>query len=95
MKKPAKSKAKGKAEDDSTADESELDEEKNWEDVAKRFRIFFPSKDSVEKSRGGMPSGGTICFQRQWWNAGTFPKQLVRDCESVRTRQLMHNKVCS
>jgi len=74
-------------------DDADFAEETNWKAIQQRFRVFFPSKNTVEASDGGVHNGGTICFQRQWWNASTFPKNLLRDCKSTREGMLMHNKV--
>ncbi|KAL8852643.1 MAG: hypothetical protein Q9221_002523 [Calogaya cf. arnoldii] len=57
------------------------------------FRIYFPSLKTVQASTGGPKNGGTICFQSKWWNAPTFPRDLMRDCKSHREGMLMHNKV--
>ncbi|KAI3336546.1 phospholipase D/nuclease [Xylariaceae sp. AK1471] len=57
------------------------------------FRIYFPSHETVSQSRGGKNAGGTICLQRKWWEAPTFPRELVHDCKSVRPGLLMHSKV--
>ncbi|KAI0022074.1 tyrosyl-DNA phosphodiesterase-domain-containing protein [Xylariomycetidae sp. FL0641] len=58
-----------------------------------RFRIYFPSVDTVSQSRGGKRGAGTICLQSKWFNAPSFPRQLVHDCESVRKGLLMHSKI--
>ena len=67
------------------------------EDLIKRieehFRVYFPSRDTVLKSRGGADCAGPICFSSKWYNAPTFPRQVLRDCESTRDGLLMHNKV--
>ncbi|KAA8913161.1 tyrosyl-DNA phosphodiesterase domain protein [Sphaerosporella brunnea] len=81
------------AAEESTDDERELEEETNWDSIRQRFRVFFPSIDTVHSSQGGERCAGTICFQRQWWNAPTFPKTLLRDTKSVRQGTLMHNKL--
>jgi len=83
------------AEEESTDDDSNFEEETKWNTIKEKFRVFFPSKDTVVASKGGVGCGGTICFQRKWWNDQTFPKALVRDCKSVRPGALMHNKVCT
>ncbi|KAL8995069.1 MAG: hypothetical protein Q9169_005138 [Polycauliona sp. 2 TL-2023] len=57
------------------------------------FRIYFPSSETVRASTGGSNNGGTICFQSKWWNAATFPRELLRDCRSRRDGMLMHNKI--
>ncbi|KAH7038016.1 tyrosyl-DNA phosphodiesterase-domain-containing protein [Microdochium trichocladiopsis] len=62
-------------------------------DIKTRFRIYFPSYDTVASSRGGTQSAGTICVQRDWWEAPTFPRGMIRECKSVRPGLLMHSKV--
>ncbi|KAI0166227.1 phospholipase D/nuclease [Xylariaceae sp. FL1272] len=57
------------------------------------FRIYFPSQETVIRSRGGKNSGGTICLQRKWWDAATFPRHMIYDCKNVREGLLMHSKV--
>ncbi|KXH63020.1 ubiquitin interaction domain-containing protein [Colletotrichum salicis] len=56
------------------------------------FRIYFPSEKTVSSSRGGRSSAGTICVQEKWWNSSTFPRELMRDCQSVRSGLLLHSK---
>ncbi|KYK55824.1 ubiquitin interaction domain-containing protein [Drechmeria coniospora] len=58
-----------------------------------RFRIYFPSNQTVCDSRGGRNAGGTICVQEKWWRLPTFPTELVCDCVSTRKGLLMHTKV--
>ena len=65
------------------------------ESLDKRFRIFFPSEDTVISSKGGKDCAGVICFQKKWWNGPNFPQKALRDCKSKREGLLMHNKVCS
>ncbi|KAG9241786.1 tyrosyl-DNA phosphodiesterase-domain-containing protein [Calycina marina] len=62
-------------------------------DAKDRFRIYFPTRDTVAQSKGGLGSGGTICFQSKWYNASTFPKHLLRNCQSRRPGILMHSKM--
>ncbi|KAJ2990984.1 hypothetical protein NUW58_g2693 [Xylaria curta] len=57
------------------------------------FRIYFPSHETVSRSRGGKNNGGTICLQSKWWDSSTFPRELVHDCISVRPGLLMHSKI--
>ncbi|KAL8826790.1 MAG: hypothetical protein Q9170_007270 [Blastenia crenularia] len=61
--------------------------------VSEGFCIYYPSDETVKASKGGPESGGTICFQKKWWHADTFPRQLMRDCKSGREGMLMHNKI--
>jgi hypothetical protein len=58
-----------------------------------RFRIYFPTDRTVRESRGGYLAGGTICVQNKWWQAPTFPRELVRDCVNTRKGLLMHSKI--
>ena len=61
--------------------------------LEENFRVFFPSQETVEKSRGGIGCGGPICFSSRWYNAAAFPQRVLRDCKSRRDGLLMHNKV--
>ncbi|RPA83829.1 phospholipase D/nuclease [Ascobolus immersus RN42] len=64
----------------------------NWDDIADKFRLYFPTRNYVASSNGGLENGGTICARREWWNKPTFPKECVRECRSTRQGMLMHNK---
>ena len=55
------------------------------------FRVYFPTHDTVKQSTAG--SAGTICFQSKWYNSPIFPREILRNCRSLRTGMLMHNKV--
>lgn len=61
--------------------------------ISESLRIYFPSEETVKASKGGPDNGGTICFQRKWWQSSTFPREVLRDCKSRREGMLMHNKV--
>jgi len=61
--------------------------------IEQNFRLYFPSRDTVLASRGGVSCGGPICFSSRWYNAPSFPQQILRDCKSTRQGLLMHNKV--
>lgn len=69
---------------------SSNDKVDEWRD---RFRVYFPSEDTVKASRDGPRSAGTICFQSRWYEGVRFPRHTLRDCESQRPGLLMHNKV--
>ena len=57
----------------------------------RNFQVYYPTHDTVKRSTAR--SAGTICFQSKWYNSPTFPRQILRDCKSVRPGMLMHNKV--
>ncbi|KAE8164269.1 tyrosyl-DNA phosphodiesterase-domain-containing protein [Aspergillus tamarii] len=61
-----------------------------WKD---RFRVYFPSQTTVNDTKGGPQSAGTICFQSRWYTGAKFPRQVLRDCVSQRPGLLMHNKI--
>ena len=82
---PATGKARSKTNQVST-------NQKKLEDkVREKFRIYFPTHDTVKSSKAGF--AGTICFQSKWYNSPAFPRQALRDCKSTRAGLLMHNKV--
>ncbi|KAH7632142.1 tyrosyl-DNA phosphodiesterase-domain-containing protein [Sordaria sp. MPI-SDFR-AT-0083] len=60
-------------------------------EVRKHTRIYFPSKHTVRNSIA--KDAGTICFQKQWFEASTFPREVLRDCISTRPGMLMHDKM--
>lgn len=60
-------------------------------DLDSHFRIYFPTKSTIDTV--GAHQAGTICLQSKWYDAPTFPRQLFRNCESVRSKVLMHNKL--
>ena len=76
-------------------DKARAEQQRLIETVRSNFRIYFPTYDTVAKSTGGADCGGTICFQSKWYTSPTFPRELLRDCRSVREGMLMHNKVVS
>jgi hypothetical protein len=82
---------------DETASEEESletdEEETSWARVKERFRIYFPSRETVRRSFGGLNGAGTITFVRDQWEAPTYPQSIVRDCDSVRTGLIMHSKI--
>ena len=40
-----------------------------------------------------LQNAGTICFQKKWWDAPTFPHTILRDIQSVRKGVLLHTKL--
>ena len=63
------------------------------ENIVNSFRLYFPSQDTVLRSRGGVECGGPICFQSRWYNSSTILQHILRDCQSTRKGLLTHNKV--
>jgi len=61
--------------------------------IKNNFRLYFPSRETVANSKGGLGAGGTICFQSRWFQSATFPRYIMRDCKSTRPGLLMHNKM--
>lgn len=58
------------------------------------LHIYFPSADTVRSSHGGPGSGGTICFQKHWWEANELIQDCLLDLVNKRdTGTLMHSKV--
>ncbi|KAK0711148.1 tyrosyl-DNA phosphodiesterase-domain-containing protein [Lasiosphaeris hirsuta] len=55
-------------------------------------RVYFPSQETVAQSRGGKNAGGTICFTSRWWNAPTFPHEVLVDYQATRKGMLVHSK---
>lgn len=60
--------------------------------LRQNFQVYYPTHETVKSSVAG--SAGTIWFQSKWYNSPTFPREILRDCKSVRPGMLMHNKVC-
>lgn len=59
--------------------------------VRRNFQVYYPTHDTVKESTAR--SAGTIWFQSKWYNSPSFPREILRDCKSVRPGMLMHNKV--
>ena len=63
------------------------------ENIENDFRVYFPSRDTVVRSRGGVLCGGPICLQSKWYKSSTILQHILRDSKSTRKGLLMHNKV--
>ncbi|KMS94081.1 hypothetical protein BVRB_024990, partial [Beta vulgaris subsp. vulgaris] len=58
------------------------------------IQVAFPTRETVLGSLAGqLGGGGSIRFNPSHWNASTFPKEIIRDCISIRSGTLMHSKV--
>ncbi|KAH9865967.1 hypothetical protein J1614_008531 [Plenodomus biglobosus] len=71
----------------------DFDEKTQPASVRNNFRIYFPTKETVEKSIGGADCGGIISLPRTYYNAPTFPRECFRDYDSTRQGMLSHNKL--
>ena len=90
----AEDKERGLVKARTKAPDADLSGQKKVVDTTRaNFRLFFPSRKTVEESRGGTQSAGTVCFQKKWWEGPKFPRQVMKDCKSRRQGVLMHNKV--
>lgn len=62
--------------------------------ILQNLKIYFPSAETVQRSKGGPGAGGTICFQRKWWESNNLIRQCLHDCVGERGDGiLMHSKV--
>jgi len=59
--------------------------------IRERFRIYFPTHDTVTSSRAR--AAGTICLNRKWFESAAFPRGTFRDYRSRRSGLLSHNKI--
>lgn len=64
--------------------------------IKQNLRIYFPTSETVAKSKGGPNQAGTICFQKKWWETNESIRDVLCDCVGVRDDGiLMHSKVCA
>ncbi|KAH9867222.1 hypothetical protein IAQ61_007814 [Plenodomus lingam] len=61
--------------------------------VREYFRIYFPTRETVERSMGGPDCGGIISLRSLDYHAPTFPRECMRDYDSTRRGMLSHNKL--
>ncbi|KAB8360945.1 hypothetical protein FH972_024677 [Carpinus fangiana] len=66
--------------------------DKNNIPIEDRFRVYYPSDDTVKASRGGPENGGTL-FIADSWNKPSFPIAMLRDGVSEREGLLSHSKI--
>jgi hypothetical protein len=60
-------------------------------EIKDKLRIYFPTKATVQFSTAG--GAGTICLQRKWFEAASFPSEIFRDYVSTRRGLLSHSKI--
>ncbi|OJD33181.1 phospholipase d nuclease [Diplodia corticola] len=82
--------AKGK---EVKATKEKYDHDVQMGDLLKRFRVYFPTSDTVEASKSGTDGGGTITLAKKWYEAASFPKAAMHDHKSTRNGLLSHNKM--
>lgn len=72
------------------------DKDEHFENTIKQnLSIYFPSRDTVQNSKGGQSSAGVICFEKKWWEENSLIRGSLRDCVGARGDHiLMHSKVC-
>lgn len=70
---------------------SELPSHGGHVDIKKQIRIYYPTNETVRASKAG--AVGSICLQRKWFEAATFPREVFRDYLSTRKGLLSHNKI--
>ncbi|KAL1895747.1 hypothetical protein Cpir12675_003138 [Ceratocystis pirilliformis] len=56
-------------------------------------KIYTSCRETVLGSLRGRGGAGTICLNSKWFNEASFPRQIFRECISVRPRSLMHSKI--
>ncbi|KAK5954080.1 hypothetical protein OHC33_004651 [Knufia fluminis] len=62
--------------------------------IKQNLRIYFPTSETVAKSKGGPNQAGTICFQKKWWETNESIRDVLCDCVGVRDDGiLMHSKI--
>lgn len=64
-----------------------------YDNIYANLRIYYPLHETVENSRGGIASGGTVCFNGDFKSYSDRVKDVMRDCQSHRSGLLMHNKL--
>lgn len=63
--------------------------------IMENLKIYFPTSETVQRSKGGPGAAGTICFQSKWWDTNSLIRRCLHDCIGVRGDGiLMHSKVC-
>jgi tyrosyl-DNA phosphodiesterase-1 len=57
--------------------------------------LVFPTKQTVLKACEQGGSGGTICFNRKYWENSNFPKHIMRDSLIISRKPgaLLHSKM--
>ena len=70
-----------------------LSNDKGPSDLLDSIRVYFPTKDTVTNSTGGVACGGIISLSRAHYYNAAFPKQCMRDYKSTRKGVLSHNKL--
>ncbi|KAK9455590.1 tyrosyl-DNA phosphodiesterase-domain-containing protein [Dipodascopsis uninucleata] len=61
--------------------------------IVNRFRLYFPSHETIVLSKGGKDTAGVICFQESYWSKPGFPREIMFDAQSARNGCQMHSKM--
>ncbi|KAG8630121.1 hypothetical protein KVT40_001740 [Elsinoe batatas] len=61
--------------------------------LSSKFRLYFPTYDYVAGSPGGVGSGGTIWFSKEYYERQEFPSYIFREFKSTRPHLLSHCKM--
>jgi hypothetical protein len=61
--------------------------------IRQKFRIFYPTEDTIKSSIGGPNSAGVISLGQAHFSSPTFPAECLRDYTSTRKGVLSHNKL--
>ncbi|ODV90259.1 hypothetical protein CANCADRAFT_1990 [Tortispora caseinolytica NRRL Y-17796] len=57
------------------------------------LEIFFPAREDVAASKGGVDAAGTIFLLDRFWGSHDFPQRLFRPLRSKRQGCLSHSKM--
>jgi hypothetical protein len=65
----------------------------SWKPAQENFRIYYPTKDSINSSIGGPDCAGVISLRKTHHDSPAFPLGCLRDYVSTRKGMLSHNKL--
>lgn len=62
-------------------------------DLHQKFRIYYPTEDTIKSSIGGPDCAGVISLRKAHHSSPTFPADCLRDYVSTRKGMISHNKL--
>ncbi|KAF2621134.1 phospholipase D/nuclease [Macroventuria anomochaeta] len=62
-------------------------------DLQERFRIYYPTEDTIKNSLGGPDCAGVISLRKTHYSSPSFPAECLRDYISTRKGMISHNKL--